>query len=173
MAIWQTQRTLLIVGEGHTEEAFLLHVKRLYAPRGCGLGVTIKNARGKSANHVVEWTIRQIANAQYDTVAVMFDTDVGWTPAVAKLAAKKKIVLLKSDSCFEELMLRSLGLTPNGDSKALKKQFAPYVNGDALQIGNCAKHFGSAHLEDCRLQEPTIDALLKLLGKQYDLSVIS
>jgi hypothetical protein len=165
MAIWQTQRTLLIVGEGHTEEAFLLHVKRLYAPRGCGLGVTIKNARGKSANHVVEWTIRQIANAQYDTVAVMLDTDVGWTPAVVKLADRKRIVVLKSESCFEELMLRSLGVAANGDSKALKKQFAPYVSGDALQTENYAKHFGSAHLEACRSREPTIDALLKLMGK--------
>ena len=165
MAIWQTQRTLLIVGEGHTEEAFLLHVKRLYAPRGCGLGVTIKNARGKSASHVIEWTIRQIANAQYDTVAVMLDTDVGWTPAVAKLAAKKRIVLLKSESCFEELMLRSLGVAPNGDSKALKKQFAPYVNGDALISQNYSMHFGAKHLEGCRTREPTIDVLLKLLGK--------
>ena len=50
MAIWKAQRTLLIVGEGRHEEAFLNHVKQLYAPRGCGLSVTIKNARGKGAS---------------------------------------------------------------------------------------------------------------------------
>ncbi len=36
MAIWKAQRTLLIVGEGYHEEAFLGHVKQIYAPRGCG-----------------------------------------------------------------------------------------------------------------------------------------
>ena len=55
---WKVQRTLLIVGEGGAEEAFLKHVKHLYVPRGCGLIVTIKNARGKGAQHVINWTAR-------------------------------------------------------------------------------------------------------------------
>lgn len=84
MAIWKAQGTLLIVGEGYHEEAFLSHVKQIYAPRGCGLAVTIKNARGKGAMHVVDWTIKQIANAQFDIVAAMLDTDEGWSPNVAK-----------------------------------------------------------------------------------------
>jgi hypothetical protein len=56
MAIWKAQRTLLLVGEGYHEEAFLSHVKQIYAPRGCGLAVTIKNAHGKGAMHVIDWT---------------------------------------------------------------------------------------------------------------------
>ncbi len=76
MVNWKAQRTLLIVGEGRHEEAFLNHLKKLYVPRGCGLSVTIKNARGKGALHVVSWTARQIANADYDVVAVLLDTDV-------------------------------------------------------------------------------------------------
>ncbi|MDP2112135.1 MAG: hypothetical protein Q8N48_08415 [Thiobacillus sp.] len=75
MAIWKAQRTLLIVGEGRHEEAFLNHVKQLYAPRGCGLSVTIKNARGKGAGHVIDWTIGQAAIAKFDDVAAMLDTD--------------------------------------------------------------------------------------------------
>gem|GEM_PF-2578925 len=47
MARLKASRTLLIVGEGRHEEAFLNHLKQLYVPRGCGLSVTIKNARGK------------------------------------------------------------------------------------------------------------------------------
>lgn len=43
--VWKAQRTLLIVGEGRHEEAFLNHVKHLYVQRGCGLAVAIKNAR--------------------------------------------------------------------------------------------------------------------------------
>jgi hypothetical protein len=90
MAVWKAQRTLLMVGEGFHEEAFLHHVKRLFAPRGCGLSVTVKNAQGKGAKHVVEWTGRQVENTAYDTVAVLLDTDTDWSLAVAKLAKRRK-----------------------------------------------------------------------------------
>lgn len=164
MAIWKAQRTLLIVGEGYDEEAFLNHVKQLYAPRGCGLIVTIKNARGKGAQHVIDWTRRQTANIDYDAVAALLDTDTDWTPVVAKLAKTKKIQVLKSEPCFESLMLRLLGENPIGDAKALKTQFSPFVNHDATQRHHYATHFGSERLQAGRVHEPTIDTLLKLLG---------
>lgn len=162
MAIWKAQRTLLIVGEGYAEEAFLNHVKRLYAPRGCGLTVAIKNARGKGARHVVEWTRRQIANADFDSVASMLDTDQDWSEPVARQARAAKILVLKSEPCFEALMLRLLGQSDASDTKALKKRFAPYVNNDATRPENYAKYFDKAFLESGRGQEPTINALLNL-----------
>lgn len=164
MAIWKVQRTLLIVGEGYDEEAFLNHVKQLYVQRGCGLKVTIKNARGKGAQHVIEWTGRQIANTAYDAVAALLDTDTDWSPAVEKLAKKKKIQVLKSEPCFEALMLRLLGKNPIGDAQAMKKQFAPFVNHDTTQQHRYAVHFGPELLQAGRVHELTIDALLKLMS---------
>lgn len=164
MAIWKAQRTLLIVGEGYAEEAFLNHVKRLYAPRGCGLSVTIKNARGKGARHVVDWTRRQTANADYDAVAAMLDTDQDWSEAVARQARSARIEVIKSEPCFEALMLRLLGHSDAGDARTLKKRFAPHVNHDALRAENYAENFSKAFLDANRGQEPAIDALLKLFG---------
>lgn len=164
MAIWKAQRTLLIVGEGADEVAFLCHVKQLYVSRGCGLSVKIKNAQGKGAKHVIEWTSRQIANVAYDAVAALLDTDTDWSPDVAKLAKKKKIQVLTSEPCFEALMLRVLEINPNGDAHALKRQFAPFVNNDATQSQNYATHFDSACLQTRRRHELTIDALLKLIN---------
>ena len=164
MAIWKAQRTLLIVGEGRHEEAFLNHLKQLYVPRGCGLSVTIKNARGKGALHVVNWTARQIANADYDVVAVLLDTDVDWNDKTEKLARTKKIQVLKSEPCFEAMMLRLLGKSAIGDAQVLKRQFAPFVNNDATQRDHYALHFNPASLHAGRNKELTIDALLKLFG---------
>lgn len=164
MAIWKAQRTLLIVGEGYHEEAFLNHVKQAYVPRGCGLSVTIKNARGKGAKHVINWTIRQIANADYDNVAAMLDTDQDWNAAVEKQAKAKKIHVLPSEPCLEAVLLRLVGKNPVGDSKAMKKQLAPFVNNDAALTQNYAEHFGPQCLNSGRSRESTIDALLKLLG---------
>lgn len=163
-ANWKAQRTLLIVGEGADEVAFLNHVKQLYVPRGCGLTVKIKNAQGKGAKHVIEWTGRQIANVAYDAVATLLDTDTDWSPAVEKIAKKNRIQVLTSEPCFEALMLRVLGESPKGNAHALKKQFAPFVNNDATQRENYAMHFSPECVQAGRLHEQAIDALLKLIG---------
>jgi hypothetical protein len=164
MAIWKAQRTLLIVGEGYDEVAFLNHLKQLYVPRGCGLSVTIKNARGKGALHVIDWTAGQAAIAKYDVVAALLDTDTDWDDKTEKLARTRKIQVLKSEPCFEAMMLRLIGKTPTGEAHALKKQFAPFVNSDATLRDHYAQHFGTECLHAGRGKEITIDALLKLLG---------
>ena len=157
------KRTLLLVGEGFDESAFLNHLKEKLIPRDAGLVVTIKNAKGKGAKHVIEWTIRQAAIAEYDVVGALFDTDTDWTPAVEKLAKQNKVLLLKSEPCFEAMMLRMLGITPDLDSKNLKTQFARFVNNDATRCENYAEHFSPEILSAKSHKEPTIELLLSLL----------
>ncbi|MDX8409057.1 MAG: RloB domain-containing protein [Mariprofundales bacterium] len=164
MAHLKAKRTLLIVGEGRHEEAFLNHLKRLYISRGCGLSVTIKNARGKGAKHVVEWTIRQIANAAFDEVAVLLDTDKDWSKSVENKAEEYHIVLLASDPCFEAVLLRALGKHPVGDAKTLKKAIAPYLNDDAAKRESYQENFGDEPLQKARAREAILDTLLKMLG---------
>ena len=164
MAIWQARRTLLIVGEGYHAEAFLNHVKQLYAPRGCGLVVTVKNARGKGAMHVIDWTSKQRDIAAYDRVAAMLDTDQDWSPKVEKLAKAKKILVLASAPCFDAVMLRLLGLPAVGEAKAMKRVLAEYLNNDPTDRMSYAEYFGRERLEAGRGKEPTIDALLELFG---------
>jgi len=166
MPCLKASRTLLIVGEGRHEEAFLKHLKRLYVARGCGLSVTIKNARGKGAKHVVDWTVRQIANAAFDEVAVLLDTDKDWTQSVEKRARRHKIIVLASEPCLEAMLLRVLGKHPIGDSKALKKKIAPYLNHDATQCENYRDSFGNERLQLARVSERAIDKLLKLLRSE-------
>ena len=162
MSHWKARRTLLLVGEGHSEVAFLKHVKSTYAPRGCGLSVTVKNAGGKGAKGVVEWTIRQIALEQHDKVAVLLDTDTDWSGAVEKKARSKKIVVLKSEPCFEAMMLRLLRKSDSGDTRSLKARFAPFVNHDSLCPKSYAEHFDRNCLESGVAVEPTIKLLLGL-----------
>jgi len=166
MHIWQARRTLLIVGEGAVEEAFLTHAKTLYVPRGCGLSVKIKNAGGKEAKHVVDWTVRQMANSHYDSVAVLLDTDKGWTPAVANRARQKKIRVLESTPCIEAVFLRMLGQNSNGDPDSLKKRFSPYVNNSPTDPAQYSRHFGNPVLQAGRKTEAAIDALLKILSQR-------
>ena len=155
-------RTLLLVGEGETEQAFLQHVKTLYVSRGGGLRVTVRCAHGKGAGHVVDYAIRQRVH-QFDQIAALLDTDAGWNAAVQKRAREKHIQLLKSEPCFEAMLLRAIGQTANGSAKDLKARLAPWVQDDALDSRHYATHFGLEALQAGRRVEPTLDDLLRLL----------
>lgn len=161
---WKTNQTILIVGEGADEEAFLNHIKSIFVPRGCGKSVKVKNAQGKGATHVVEWTIRQMATADYDMVVIMLDTDKDWTHEARLKADGKGIVILPSTPCFEAVMLRVLGQNPNGNAQVLKKLFAEFVNNKATEAESYQEHFGAEYLLANRLNAPTIDSLLKIIG---------
>lgn len=160
----QQYRTLLLVGEGETEEAFLLHVKSLCVQRGSGLRVTVRCAHGKGAGHVVDYAIRQRIH-QFDQVAALLDTDTDWNPSVQKRARKKRIQVLKSDPCIEAMLLRAIGCSAGGSAKELKARLASFVCGDALDPQHYATHFGMEALQAGRSIEPTLDDLLRLLAR--------
>jgi len=164
MSKWKAKETLLIVGEGYSEVAFLNHVKQLFSERVDGRQIKIKNAKGKGAKHVVDWTIRQTFNADYDRVAVVFDTDTTcWNSDVRKKAGNYSIELLTSESCFEAMLLRVLGKPDGGDAKTLKKRFDLYVNNDSTITENYEKFFPKKTLSDST--EKSIQELLKLIKK--------
>jgi hypothetical protein len=65
--------TMLVVGEGYAEMALLAHIKSLYAPRSAGLKLTIHNARGKGAAHVIDVAIRQARAYSFDHIWAVLD----------------------------------------------------------------------------------------------------
>jgi hypothetical protein len=155
---------LLVVGEGDSEVLFLRHLVSLYQRRGSGLRITIKNARGKGAAHVVDVAIRQARNADYDERAVLLDTDMGWNEATEKLARKSKIQVLTSTPCFESVLLE-IHQRPveNRTSAQLKSAFAAEFGRSASDPSVFAQQFRSPRLEEARLRVPVLDQLMTLL----------
>lgn len=160
---WKRRKTLLIVGEGYHDVAFLNHIKQFPGVCGQGVQISIKNARGKGALGVIDCAIKLSANVDYDHVAVLLDTDTDWTPAARKLAKDNKIQVLPSEPCLEAMLLRAIGKPP-GAAKDLKKQFASFVKNDPMQPGSYIENFGLVSLQAARTQEKTIDQLLKIFG---------
>ena len=103
------RHTILLVGEGATDSAFLKHIKSLYITRGCGVGVTIRNAHGKGPDHVVDYAIRQCRNAAYDRVVALLDTDLEMSATTRRRARSKKIRIIGTTPCLEGLLLKLLG----------------------------------------------------------------
>lgn len=100
----EVRRTLLIVGEGLAEEAFLRHLKALYVERGSKV-VTIKNAKGKGGRHVLSYALGQRKAADYDQIAALLDTDKDWDDAQRARARREGVEVVEATPCLEALLL--------------------------------------------------------------------
>jgi hypothetical protein len=159
----RAKRTVLLVGEGDDEVAFLKHVKSIYILRESGTAVTIKNAYGGGAENVIKVAVRQSANADYDHVAALFDTDAGWTDAAKNEAHRKKIITLKSDPCFEVTLLRAVARATQSRGNTLKHEFRAFLGGSPSNSASYAKKFPRETLEQAAKREQTLQQLINLL----------
>lgn len=163
-ALRQVARTVLVVGEGQAEEFFLRHLTSIYVQRGSGVRVTIKNARGKGALHVVDVAIRQSRNADYDERAALLDTDVGWDQTTEKMARKGRIRVFPAAPCLEALLLQiHQHRVENRTTAQLKAAFAAEFGRDASDQALYAQHFNGALLEEARKRVPLLEDLLSLM----------
>lgn len=101
----QQRKTLLVVGEGDTEVAFLTYLKRIYCQGENTVKVTVKNAYGKGPEHVLDHAQRCCRTVAYDKVAVFMDTDIPWTKELLAQAKKSGIALIGNTPCIEGLFL--------------------------------------------------------------------
>lgn len=155
--------TLLLVGEGDAEVAFLGHLKSIYVQRGSGIAVSIKNAHGKGAENVIDVARRQRQNKGFDAAAALFDTDVGWNDVTRKEAKKHNIVPLLSTPCLEMLLLGMAGLPTEGlNTDQLKARFKQRFGCDASAVA-MADHFDQELIEKKAADFPTLANLIHLL----------
>jgi hypothetical protein len=162
MKPWKAKKTLLIVGEGKHEVAFLSHAKRLFVMRDCGLSVHVKDAHGKGALHVIKCAVKHSRNAAYDAVAVLLDSDT-WDVRADREARKGKVIVLKSEQCLEDMLLRVIGIRSRPAGASLKEIFAPHVKNKPGDSECYAEEFGVDVLRAARNTEPTIALLMSLL----------
>lgn len=153
--------TLLIVGEGATEEAFLKHLRSLYCADRQGPRVTIKNAYGKGPENVLRVAIHELRRAaDYDRVAVLMDTDIPWTAQLRKQAREHGIELLGCSPCIEGLFLQMLGNKAPASSTACKKELAKYLTIALTEPADYAQWCTPALLR----QRQEVDELRELLA---------
>ena len=155
---------VLIVGEGYAESYLLHHIKSLYTSGHQGHEMTIGNARGKGAGHVVNYTIRQASRGGFTAVAALLDTDTDWTPAVQRLAASKRVTLLPSEPCLEAWLLDIVGRAKEGTSADQKRFFRNHFAEDASRQGIIERRISRADFDAARGRIDVLDRLLRFIG---------
>lgn len=153
--------TLLVVGEGDCEEAFLRHLRALYCADHVGVSAKIYNARGKGPENVIEQTRRQAQISAYDRHVALLDTDLDWTPGTIAKARKHKIMMIGSEPCLEGLLLTILGQRPPSLSDACKRQIHARLRCDLTEPRHYEAHFPRSLLESARTTVVNLDMLLR------------
>lgn len=158
----RAKKTVLLVGEGHSECAFLHYLKSQYAPRHSGVAVTIYNARGKGPRNVIDCAIRQ-DRGRFDLHAALLDSDLECPPTYLKKARASKVHLIWSNPCFEGLLLYILERHVPQRSELSKTAFDSEFAIDRYQSTAYTDLFPKSMLEKRRPIVSSLDALCRLL----------
>lgn len=107
----RTKTTILIVGEGPTEKAFLQYLRDMYITREMDVAVKVECGSGGSPRSVVEKAVRLKGSRAYDKCFVLVDSDLPFEPdgeLEKRMRRKPHIEMLNATPCIEGLLLAIL-----------------------------------------------------------------
>ena len=148
------RRTVLIVGEGDAEIAFLKHLRSVFVGRAAGITVKIGNAHGKGAQNVIDHARKQADAYAFDRVAALFDTDTDWTPEVEKQARNANIIVLPCTPCLETELLRLKAQPAPERTADAKRTFQKIFGAEAHRSDLYPHYFPQAMLEKLVATQP-------------------
>lgn len=155
--------TLIIVGEGPVEKAFLSYLKELYA-QNSGQKVKIDAADGGSPENIVKTTIGKTKHADYDRKFILMDSDIEINEKIHSTARKANIVIIQSEPyCLEGMLLKLLGLKTPLTSQRCKNIFHPMLNGPATGKDSYKSLITQELLDNTPIEQ--IQQLIKIMKK--------
>lgn len=164
--------TILIVGEGPTEKAFLQHLKELYINRNDEFVIKVECGTGGAPCSVVQRAIRLRGSRAYDKCYVLFDADRPLETDYKlsdRMNKRPRIEILTSTPCIEGLFLAVLkhpGFSQaSASSNNCKREFyEKYISADKKTDKRAyADKFPRALLDRNRVSVPELGAILKAM----------
>jgi len=162
----KTNRTVLIVVEGYTDEAFTKHVKRLYYHRGMRLSVSIHNAFGHGPRGIIKKLKSVAQTADFNHRIAVFDADVPLTAEEASWLRKEKVDTIVSVPAIEAPLLAILGKPAPKSTEACKKELQKHAPGDPTEASYHEKYFPHDKLEQARGKFAVLDALIAAVSTE-------
>ncbi|MBT8534835.1 RloB domain-containing protein [Polynucleobacter paneuropaeus] len=155
------RKTLLVMGEGDCEAAFLQYLRNIYCSDNEGVAVTIRNAQGGGPVSIVTQVIRHTRLASYDKKIALLDTDLVWSDDLKKTAKDCGILMVGSKPCLEGLLLGVLKKPAPPISKECKKLLQSHTKADMTEWRHYESHFSKDAFEEARNLLSELDKLLR------------
>ena len=159
----KTNKTVLIVVEGETEEAFVNHLKRLYYQRGMPLSVSIKNAHGYGPQGIIDKLKSVAQTADFEQRLAVLDSDIPLSPAQEKWFRQQKVEIVFSTPAIEATLLSILGKQAPHVTSICKSELLKHAPGDPTEARYYDKFFPLACIESARPRIPALNRLIHVL----------
>lgn len=158
--------TLLVMGEGECEKAFLEHFKSLYNERNSGKKIKIDHAGGGSPHDVIKYTRKQNHNRAYNEIYILIDSDVEVQASDLKLAKKEGFTILYSTPiCLEGMLLKVLNQPIPNTNDDCKNKLYPQLSGNPTQKESYSPLFDKPILDNSN--HKTIIQLKEIFSKTH------
>jgi hypothetical protein len=150
--------TLVILGEGACEKAFLAYLKDLYA-KDTGQKITLQSADGGSPEDIVKTAIKKSRDIAYDRKFILMDSDIKISDKAKSLAKESNITIILSEPlCLEGMLLKLLDQKVPTSSQKCKSLLHPQLDGKATD-----KHSYRKLITVDILEQSTIEQIVLLL----------
>lgn len=143
----KTNRAVLIVVEGETEQAFVNHLQRIYYRRNMRLSVRVRNAYGHGPQGVIDKLKSATQTADFDHRIAVLDADISLKPAEDKWLRGAKIETIISVPAIEATLLAILGRHAPDNTGACKSELQKHAPGDQTDVRYYEKYFPREILE--------------------------
>lgn len=133
--------SLIVVGEGPHDEAFIGHMKVLYDNRATNQKVKVESADGGSPSDIINYVVRK-KHISYDRKVILMDSDIPLKQQDRDNAKKNNITLIQSTPiCLEGMLLEVLGLKAPKSNDACKSKLHPRLSGSPTMKSSYASLF--------------------------------
>lgn len=140
--------TLIIVGEGACEKAFLSHLKQLFS-NNTNQKVKVDSADGGSPYDIVNTTVKKTKHIAYDKKYILMDSDIAIDEKTKKLAKENNIHIIESiPLCLEGMLLYVLGQKIPPTSNQCKNILHPQLLGSPTDKDSYSSLFSKSLLEN-------------------------
>lgn len=155
------RKTLLIVGEGHTEKAFLNHLKSIYCIRE--INVDVINARGKGPEHILNHALGCQAHTPRDFVGILLDTDLEWPKETVKRMTKQGFQLMGAIPCIDGLILDIIEQPKPPASQGCKVKLIGILPGASTDKNTYTSILSKPVLDKARVKIAVLNDLINLI----------
>lgn len=121
--------TLLVMGEGEHDKAFLSHMKGIYYERHSGSKITLDFSSGGSPHDIIKDTVKKSRHVDYDQKFILMDSDVPVKQQDIKAAKDSGIAILYSEPlCLEGMLLSILAQSIPNTAQKCKSMLHPKLS---------------------------------------------
>ena len=155
--------TLLVMGEGEHDKAFLSHMKDIYHERRSGTKVTLDFSSGGSPHDIIKDTVKKSRHVDYDKKFILMDSDVPVKQQDIKMANDSGINILYSKPlCLEGMLLSILAQSIPHTAQKCKSALHPQLSDNPALSKSYEPLFAKPVLDETN--HATVVTLRSLLG---------